>query len=213
MGQKVNPIGIRLGYSKDWSSKYAGSGAAQILKEDIAVRRFIEKKCKKSWVSRVLIERPYRNAKVTILVGSPGGLIGNKGKGIDLLRTDLTKIMSVPVHVSIEEVKKPELDANIVAQKVARQLEDRVMYRRVIKRTLSNAMRLGAKGAKVKLGGRLGGAEIARSEWSHEGRVPLHTFKADIDYATASAKTTYGIIGIKVWIFKGDIQFSKSKNN
>lgn len=206
MGQKVNPIGIRLGNIRDWDSKmYAENEYAQILHADIKAREFVKKKHKNASVSKVLIERPHKNAKVTVFAGRPGVIIGNKGKGIEELKAELSKIMSVPVHVSIEEVRKPELDANIVAQNVAQQLENRVMFRRAMKRAVSNAMRLGAEGVKITVSGRLGGAEIARSEWYREGRVPLHTLRADIDYATGSAHTTYGVIGVKVWIFKGEV--------
>lgn len=205
MGQKVHPIGIRLGYTREWNSKmYAEHDYAEILHSDLNARKFIQKKLKNAAVARIIIERPHKNAKVTIYSGRPGIIIGNKGKGIEELRGELSKMMKVPVNVSIEEIRKPELEAVIVAQNVAQQLENRVMFRRAMKRAVSNAMRIGAEGVKIAVGGRLGGAEIARSEWYREGRVPLHTFKADIDYATARAQTTYGVIGVKVWIFKGE---------
>lgn len=206
MGQKVHPVGIRLGINRDWDSKmYAENDYAAFLASEIKGREFIKKKYKNASVSKVLFERPHKNAKVTVFAGRPGVIIGNKGKGIEELKTELAKIMGVPVHVSIEEVRKPELDAAIVAQNVAQQLENRVMFRRAMKRAVSNAMRLGAEGVKITVSGRLGGAEIARSEWYREGRVPLHTLRADIDYATGSAHTTYGVIGVKVWIFKGEV--------
>jgi len=207
MGQKVHPTGIRLGITKDWTSKWYASSKdfAALLKVDLDVREFLQKKLQSASVSRIQIERPARNAKITIHTARPGLVIGKKGEDIDKLRRALTDMMGVPVHVNIEEIRKPELDATLVAQGIAQQLEKRIMFRRAMKRSVQNAMRLGAQGIKVNVGGRLNGAEIARSEWYREGRVPLHTLRADIDYGTAEANTTYGIIGVKVWIFKGEV--------
>lgn len=207
MGQKVHPTGIRLGITKDHNSVwYAGKDKyADNLLADIAVRSLIEKRLEKASVSKVVIERPAQNAKVTIHTARPGIVIGKKGEDVEVLRKDVSELMGIPVHINIEEVRKPDLDAKLVAQSVANQLERRVMFRRAMKRAVQNAMRLGAKGIKVSVAGRLGGAEIARTEWYREGRVPLHTLRADIDYATARAETTYGTIGVKVWIFKGEI--------
>ncbi len=207
MGQKVNPKGIRLGVVKDWDSKwYANSkDYSNYLLSDIEVRDFLFEKLKSASVSRVSIERLASNAKVTIHTARPGIVIGKKGADIENLKNTVTKMMGIPVHINIEEIKKPELDARLVAENIAQQLEKRVMYRRAVKRVLGNATRLGAQGIKVMVSGRLNGAEIARSEWYREGRVPLHTFRADVDYASYSAHTQYGVIGIKVWIFKGEI--------
>ncbi len=207
MGQKVHPIGIRLGIVKDHNSVwYADSQSySKYLVEDIKVREYIEKKLNHASVSRVVIERPAQTARVTIHTARPGIVIGKKGEDVDRLRKELTDMMGVPVHINIQEIRKPDLDAKLVAQNVAQQLERRVMFRRAMKRVVQNAMRQGAKGIKVQVGGRLGGAEIARSEWYREGRVPLHTLRADIDYATYEAMTTYGILGVKVWIFKGEV--------
>lgn len=207
MGQKVHPTGIRLGVTKDHNSIwYAGNDHyADNLLTDIRVRSLIEKRLEKASVSKVVIERPSQSAKVTIHTARPGIVIGKKGEDVDKLRTELTEIMGVPVHINIEEVRKPDLDAKLVAQSVANQLERRVMFRRAMKRAVQNALRGGAEGIKIQVGGRLGGAEIARTEWYREGRVPLHTLRADIDYATYEAHTTYGVIGVKVWIFKGEV--------
>ncbi|OHV11533.1 30S ribosomal protein S3 [Kushneria phosphatilytica] len=207
MGQKVNPVGIRLGIVKDHTSVwYAEGGAyADKLNNDLEVRRFLSERLKNASVSRIQIERPANNARITIHTARPGIVIGKKGEDVDRLRRDLTQMMGVPVHVNIEEVRKPELDASLVAQNVAGQLERRVMFRRAMKRAVQNAMRLGAKGIRIQLSGRLGGAEIARTEWYREGRVPLHTLRADIDFSVHEAHTTYGVIGVKVWIFKGEI--------
>lgn len=206
MGQKVHPIGIRLGIVKDWTSKwYAGNQYANYLNVDLKVREFLEKKLAAAGVSRIQIERPAANARISIHTARPGIIIGKKGGDVDDLRRDVAKIMGVPVHINIEEVRKPELDACLVAQNIAQQIERRVMFRRAMKRAVQTAMRQGALGIKVNISGRLGGADIARNEWYREGRVPLHTLRADIDYSTARAKTTYGIIGIKVWIFKGEV--------
>ena len=207
MGQKVNPTGIRLGIVKDHSSVWYAEGDAYAdkLNNDLEVRRFLEERLKNASVSRISIERPANNARITIHTARPGIVIGKKGEDVDRLRREITTMMGVPVHINIEEVRKPELDARLVAQNIAGQLERRVMFRRAMKRAVQNAMRLGAGGIKVQLSGRLGGAEIARTEWYREGRVPLHTLRADIDYATYEAMTTYGIIGVKVWVFKGEI--------
>lgn len=207
MGQKVHPTGMRLGIVKKHTSVwYAEKGEyADRLYSDIKVREFLEKELAKASVSRIEIERPAQAARITIYSARPGIVIGRKGEDVDLLKTRLTKMMGVPVTINIEEIRKPDLDAKLVAQSVAQQLERRVMFRRAMKRVVQNAMRQGALGIRVQVGGRLGGAEIARTEWYREGRVPLHTLRADIDYATAEASTTYGIIGVKVWIFKGEI--------
>lgn len=207
MGQKVHPTGIRLGIIKDWTSTwYADSkDYADFLHADIKVRDYIRKKLANASVSRVQIERPAGNARVIIHTARPGIVIGKKGEDIERLRLEVSEMMGVPAHVSVEEIRKPELDAYLVAESVAQQIERRIMFRRAMKRAVTNTMRLGAEGIKITVGGRLNGAEIARSEWYREGRVPLHTLRADIDYGTAEASTTYGIIGIKVWIFKGEV--------
>jgi len=207
MGQKVHPTGIRLGVVKDHNSVwYADSKTyAKNLINDLEVREYILKKLDAASVSRVKIERPAQTARITIFTARPGIVIGKKGEDVDGLRKDLSAKMGVPVHINIEEIRKPDVDARLVAQNVAQQLERRVMFRRAMKRVVQNAMRQGAQGIKVQVGGRLGGAEIARTEWYREGRVPLHTLRADIDYATYEAHTTYGMIGVKVWIFKGEV--------
>ena len=207
MGQKVHPVGMRLGIVKDHSSIwYADTkNYASNLITDLEVREYIEKKLDHASVSRVVIERPAQTARITIHTARPGIVIGKKGEDVDKLRAELSKRMGVPVHINIEEIRKPDLDARLVAQNVAQQLERRVMFRRAMKRVVQNAMRQGAEGIKVQVSGRLGGAEIARTEWYREGRVPLHTLRADIDYATYEAATTYGILGVKVWIFKGEV--------
>ncbi len=213
MGQKVNPIGIRLGINKDWNSKwFANRNYAQLLNQDINLRKYLKKKLMSAAISRILIERPANNAVVTIHTARPGVLIGKKGGGIESLRAEIAAQLGVPVHLNIQEIRKPELDSTLVAEGVAQQLEQRVMFRRAMKRAVTTAMKSGAKGIKICVSGRLGGAEIARSEWYREGRVPLHTFRADIDYGTAESKTTYGIIGVKVWIFKGEIIPQKNRN-
>jgi len=207
MGQKIHPTGIRLGIVKDHTSVwYADKSeyAAKLL-NDLQVRSYLEGQLKSASVSRIEIERPAQNAKITIYTARPGIVIGKKGEDVEKLRNAVSEMMGVPVHINIEEVRKPELDAQLVAQSVASQLERRVMFRRAMKRAVQNAMRLGAKGIKIQVSGRLGGAEIARSEWYREGRVPLHTLRADIDYAAYEAHTTYGVIGVKVWIFKGEV--------
>ena len=207
MGQKVHPIGIRLGIVKEHTSVWYADrkNYANYLNADLEVRAYLLDKLKNASVSRVDIARPAQTARITIHTARPGIVIGKKGEDVEKLRQDLTKKMGVPVHINIEEIRKPELDGLLVAQSVAQQLERRVMFRRAMKRAVQNAMRLGAKGIKIQVGGRLGGAEIARSEWYREGRVPLHTLRADIDYATYEAHTTYGVIGVKVWIFKGEV--------
>jgi small subunit ribosomal protein S3 len=207
MGQKIHPTGFRLAVTKNWSSRwYANSkDFPGMLQEDVKVREYLKRKLAHASVGRVLIERPAKNARVTVYSARPGVVIGKKGEDIEQLRTDLQRIMGVPVHVSIEEIRKPEIDAQLIADSIAQQLEKRIMFRRAMKRAMQNAMRLGAQGIKVMSAGRLNGAEIARSEWYREGRVPLHTLRADIDYATSEALTTYGIIGIKVWVYKGDL--------
>jgi small subunit ribosomal protein S3 len=207
MGQKVHPIGIRLGIVKDWSSIWYAEHRdyADQLNADLAVRDFVRKKLAHASVSRIQILRPAKNARIVIHTARPGIVIGKKGEDIDALRKQVSAMMKVPVHISVEEIRKPELDALLVAENIANQLERRIMFRRAMKRAVTNAMRLGAEGIKVKVAGRLNGAEIARSEWYHEGRVPLHTLRADIDYGFTEARTTYGIIGVKVWIFKGEI--------
>ncbi|WP_205341282.1 30S ribosomal protein S3 [Denitrificimonas caeni] len=207
MGQKVHPIGIRLGIVKEHTSVWYADrkNYADYLNADLEVRAYLLDKLKNASVSRIEIARPAQTARITIHTARPGIVIGKKGEDVEKLRQDLTKKMGVPVHINIEEIRKPELDGLLVAQSVAQQLERRVMFRRAMKRAVQNAMRLGAKGIKIQVGGRLGGAEIARSEWYREGRVPLHTLRADIDYATYEAHTTYGVIGVKVWIFKGEV--------
>ena len=207
MGQKVNPIGFRLAVKKNWSSKWFSTSKnfAALLNNDIKVREFLNKELVNAAVSKIIIERPAKNAKITIYSARPGIVIGKKGEDIETLRSSLQDLMGIPVQLNIEEVRKPEIDATLIAQSIAQQLEKRVMFRRAMKRAMQNAMRLGAQGIKIKSAGRLNGIEIARSEWYREGRVPLHTLRADIDYGVARAQTTYGIIGIKVWVFKGEI--------
>jgi small subunit ribosomal protein S3 len=210
MGQKVSPTGIRLGIATDWTSKwYANSKSfPDLLETDLRVRQFLKKKLASASVSRIQIERPARLARVTIHTARPGVVIGKRGEDIEALRKEVSRMMRLEVkdlQINIEEIRKPELDAHLVAEGVAQQLERRIMFRRAMKRAVTNAMRLGALGIKIQVSGRLNGAEIARSEWTREGRVPLHTLRANIDYGTAEAKTTYGVIGIKVWIFRGEV--------
>ncbi len=210
MGQKVHPIGIRLGIVKDWSSKwYADSKTfPEYIRTDHLLRVHIKKKLKDASVSRISIERPAKKVNITIFTARPGIVIGKKGEDIERLRAELAKLIDIQLndlHINISEIRKPELDAQLVAEGIAQQLERRVMFRRAMKRAVTNTMRIGAQGVKVKVGGRLNGAEIARSEWYREGRVPLHTLRADIDYGVAEAHTTYGVIGVKVWIFKGEV--------
>lgn len=207
MGQKVHPTGIRLGIIKSWNSKwYADSKHyADQLNMDLQVREFLRKKLAQASVSRIQIDRPAKNAHITIHTARPGVVIGKKGEDIDKLRAEVSRLMGVPVHISIEEIRKPELDARLVAESIAQQLERRIMFRRAMKRAVQNAMRLGAEGIRVNIAGRLNGAEIARGEWYREGRVPLHTLRADIDFGLAEAATTYGVLGVKVWIFRGEV--------
>jgi small subunit ribosomal protein S3 len=210
MGQKVHPTGIRLGIVKDWTSKwYADSKTFPLyVASDYKLRTFIKRKLKDASVSRITIERPAKKANITIFTARPGIVIGKKGEDIEKLRADIAKMVGMQINdvrININEVRKPELDAQLVAEGIAQQLERRVMFRRAMKRAVTNTMRAGAEGVKVKVGGRLNGAEIARSEWYREGRVPLHTLRADIDYGLAEAHTTYGVIGVKVWIFKGEV--------
>lgn len=206
MGHKVHPIGLRLGIIKDWTSKwYADSKHyAEYLHTDMKVRDYLRQKLANASVSRIQIERPANNARIIIHTARPGIVIGKKGEDIDRLRKDISRMMGAPVSINVEEIRKPELDAYLVAESVAQQIERRIMFRRAMKRAVTNTMRLGALGIKINVSGRLNGAEIARTEWYREGRVPLHTLRADIDYGLAEAKTTYGIIGVKVWIFKGE---------
>lgn len=207
MGQKVHPTGLRLGIIKDWSSKWYASSKnyANFLNTDLKVREHIKKKLTQASVSEVRIERPARNARIIIHTARPGIVIGKKGEEIDKLRKEVSSMMGIPVHISVEEIRKPEIDAYLVAANVAQQLERRIMFRRAMKRAVGNAMRLGAHGIRINVSGRLNGADIARCEWYREGRVPLHTLRANIDYGFAEANTTYGVIGVKVWIFKGEI--------
>ena len=207
MGQKVHPTGIRLGIVKDHTSVWYADkkNYPQYLLNDLEVRDYLRNRLAQASVSRIEIERPAQTARITIHTARPGIVIGKKGEDVERLRGEVSRMMGVPVHINIEEIRKPELDALLVAQNVAQQLERRVQFRRAMRRVIQNAMRLGAEGIKVRVAGRLGGAEIARSEVYHEGRVPLHTLRADIDYATWEAKTTYGILGIKVWVFKGEV--------
>lgn len=206
MGQKIHPTGFRLSVSRNWSSRWYASNRdfAGMLAEDIKVREYLKKKLKNASVSRVLIERPAKNARITIYSARPGVVIGKKGEDIENLKRELGKQLGVPVAVNIEEVRKPEIDAQLIADSITQQLEKRIMFRRAMKRAMQNAMRLGAQGIKIMSAGRLNGIEIARTEWYREGRVPLHTLRADIDYGTSEAKTTYGVIGVKVWVYKGD---------
>lgn len=207
MGQKIHPTGFRLSVTRDWSSRwFAPSGSyATMLHEDLKVREFLKKRLAHASVGRIVIERPAKNARITLFSARPGVVIGKKGEDIEVLKRELQKIMGVQVHVNIEEIRKPEIDAQLIADSIAQQLEKRIMFRRAMKRAMQNAMRLGAQGIKIMSAGRLNGAEIARTEWYREGRVPLHTLRADIDYGVSEAKTTYGIIGIKVWVYKGEM--------
>ena len=207
MGQKVHPIGYRLGYIKDWNSTwYADSRSyADQLHADLTIRDFLKKRLSQASVSRIQIERPSGNARITIHTARPGIVIGKKGEDIEKLRREVSVKMGIPVQINIEEIRKPELDAQLVAEGIAQQLEKRIMFRRAMKRSVGNTMRSGGKGIRINVAGRLNGAEIARTEWYREGQVPLHTLRADIDYGVAEANTTYGILGIKVWIFKGEV--------
>src|SRR5450759_1723351 len=207
MGQKIHPTGFRLSISRNWASRWYANDRdfAGMLAEDIKVREYLKAKLKNASVSRVLIERPAKNARITIYSARPGVVIGKKGEDIEALKAELTRRLGVPVAVNIEEVRKPEIDAKLIADSITQQLEKRIMFRRAMKRAMQNAMRLGALGIKIMSSGRLNGIEIARCEWYREGRVPLHTLRADIDYGTSEAHTTYGIIGVKVWVFKGEV--------
>ena len=208
MGQKIHPIGFRLAVTRNWSSRWFANSKnfPVMLNEDIKVREYLHKKLAHASVGRVVIERPAKNARITVFSARPGVVIGKKGEDIEVLKADLRKMLGVQmVHVNIEEIRKPETDAQLIADSIAQQLEKRIMFRRAMKRAMQNAMRLGAQGIKIMSSGRLNGAEIARREWYREGRVPLHTLRADIDYGTSEAKTTYGIIGVKVWVFKGEM--------
>lgn len=206
MGQKVHPIGFRLGVSRDWASKWYAEGKdyADFIEKDFVIRNFIRKKLAHASVSQIQIERPRNGAQITIFTARPGIVIGRKGEDIEVLKQEISLIMGVPTSVNIEEIRRPELDAFLVADGIAKQLERRVMFRRAMKRSVASTMRLGAAGIKISISGRLNGAEIARTEWYREGRVPLHTLRADIDYGFAEAHTTYGVIGVKVWIFRGE---------
>src|SRR5882672_1323516 len=206
MGQKINPTGFRLAVSRNWGSRWFASGPefARKLGEDLRVREYLRKKLRTASVGRILIERPAKNARITIFSARPGVVIGKKGEDIEALKTELQKMMGVPVHVNIDEIRKPELDAQLIADSITQQLEKRIMFRRAMKRAMQNAMRLGAQGVKIMSAGRLNGIEIARTEWYREGRVPLHTLRADIDYGFSEAKTTYGVIGVKCWVYRGD---------
>ncbi len=206
MGQKIHPTGFRLSVLKNWSSKWYASNKKfpAMLLDDIKVREFLGKKLAHASVGKIVIERPAKNARITIFSSRPGIVIGKKGEDIEVLRAQLQKMMGVPVHINIEEIRKPEIDAKLIADSIAQQLEKRIMFRRAMKRAMTNAMRLGAQGIKIMSSGRLNGIEIARREWYREGRVPLHTLRADIDYGVSEAKTTYGVIGVKVWVYKGE---------
>ncbi len=207
MGQKVNPIGLRLGINRTWDSRWYADkrNYGDLLHEDLRIRKFLEEKLKNAGVSRIVIERPHKKCRVTIYTARPGVVIGKKGADIEKLRLELQKMSSSETVLNIVEIRKPEVDATLVAENIAQQLERRASFRRAMKRAMQTAMRMGALGIRVNCAGRLGGAEIARTEWYREGRVPLHTLRADIDYGTATARTTYGAIGIKVWVFKGEI--------
>jgi len=207
MGQKVHPTGIRLGIAKDWNSTWYAEKEeyADQLRGDLEVRDFLRDRLKQAAVSRIQIERPAKSARITIHTARPGIVIGKKGEDIDRLRRDVSRLMGVPTHITVAEIRKPELDAKLVAEGIAQQLERRIMFRRAMKRAVGNAMRLGALGIKVQVSGRLNGADIARTEWYREGQVPLHTLRADVDYGFVEAETTYGILGVKVWIYKGEI--------
>ena len=206
MGQKVNPIGLRVGINRTWDSRwYADEGYADMLHEDLKLKRYLHERLAQAGVSRVVIERPTKRARITIHTARPGVVIGKKGADVEKLRTDLAKMTGSEVSLNIVEIRKPEIEARLVAENIAQQLERRVAFRRAMKRAVQSAMRLGAQGIRITCAGRLGGAEIARTEWYREGRVPLHTLRADIDYGEAVAKTTYGTCGVKVWVFKGEI--------
>ncbi|MBL8667968.1 MAG: 30S ribosomal protein S3 [Rhodospirillales bacterium] len=206
MGQKVNPVGLRLGVNRTWDSRwFADESYADLLREDLKIREFLHKKLAQAGVSRIVIERPAKKARITLHTARPGVVIGKKGADIEKIRLELAKLTRAEVHLNIVEIRKPEIDAKLVADGIAQQLERRVSTRRAMKRAVQSAMRLGAQGIRINCGGRLGGAEIARSVWYREGRVPLHTLRAHVDYGQSAARTTYGVCGVKVWIYKGDI--------
>lgn len=207
MGQKVNPVGLRLGINRTWDSRWFADGAdyGRLLHQDVKVRRELKKRLYQAGVSRIIIERPHKKCRITIYAARPGVIIGKKGADIEKLKSDIGKITEGEIHLNIVEIRKPEADAQLVAENIAQQLERRIAFRRAMKRSMQSAMRLGAKGVRINVSGRLGGAEIARMEWYREGRVPLHTLRADVDYGFTEAKTTYGIIGVKVWVFKGEV--------
>ena len=207
MGQKVNPVGLRLGINRTWDSRWFADGAdyGRLLHQDIKVRRELKKRLYQAGVSRIIIERPHKKCRITIYAARPGVIIGKKGADIEKLKSDIGKITEGEIHLNIVEIRKPEADAQLVAENIAQQLERRIAFRRAMKRSMQSAMRLGAKGVRINVSGRLGGAEIARMEWYREGRVPLHTLRADVDYGFTEAQTTYGIIGVKVWVFKGEV--------
>ena len=207
MGQKVNPVGLRLGINRTWDSRWFADGLdyGRLLHQDIKVRRELKKHLYQAGVSRIIIERPHKKCRITIYAARPGVIIGKKGADIEKLKSDIGKITEGEIHLNIVEIRKPEADAQLVAENIAQQLERRIAFRRAMKRSMQSAMRLGAKGVRINVSGRLGGAEIARMEWYREGRVPLHTLRADVDYGFTEAKTTYGIIGVKVWVFKGEV--------
>jgi small subunit ribosomal protein S3 len=213
MGQKIHPTGFRLVVNKNWSSRWYATSAnfASMLRGDIQIREFLRKELKNAAVGLIVIERPAKNnAKITIHTARPGVVIGKKGEGIEVLKNKLQSLMNIPIHINIEEIRKPEIDAKLIADSITAQLEKRVMFRRAMKRAMQNAMRLGAEGIKIMSSGRLNGIEIARTEWYREGRVPLHTLRADVDYGTSEASTTYGIIGVKVWVYKGEMKTGQS---
>ena len=213
MGQKTNPIGLRLGIIKSWESRwFSEKNYSELLQEDINLRRFLMKRLSSAGISKIVIERPAKLANITLYTSRPGVIIGKKGSDIEKLKKSVTKMISGDVNINIVEIKKPELDSQLVADNIAQQLEKRVAFRRAMKRAVQSAMRLGAEGIRVNCSGRLGGAEIARTEWYREGRVPLHTLRADVDYGVSRANTTYGICGIKVWIFKGE-KFDRETND
>jgi small subunit ribosomal protein S3 len=207
MGQKIHPTGFRLAVNRNWASRWYANNKnfATMLNEDVKVRDYLKKRLAHAAVSRIVIERPAKNARITVFSARPGVVIGKKGEDIESLKAELQKMLGVPVHVNIEEVRKPELDAQLIADSITQQLQKRIMFRRAMKRAITNAMRLGAQGIKIMSAGRLNGIEIARTEWYREGRVPLHTLRADIDYGFSEAKTSYGVIGVKVWVFKGEV--------
>ena len=215
MGQKINPTGFRLSVLKNWSTRWYTNTKkfSDFLNEDISVRQYLQKKLAHASVGSIIIERPSKNAKITIHTSRPGVVIGKKGEDIEILRRNVEKLMNVPVHINIEEIRKPEIDAQLIAASITQQLEKRIMFRRAMKRAIQNAMRLGAQGIKIMSSGRLNGIEIARTEWYREGRVPLHTLRAEVDYGTSEARTTYGIIGVKVWVFKGEQLGIKERQN